>query len=238
METGGTEHPLAKIESALDRFRESHFWIHTLEQFYHYSDPFRWHLNAFLKSLKEVPQLIQMGLQNEENFPTWFREEKDRLLSDPLMKFLSEQRDFVVHRGMLVPNSYGGIGLTEGRGFKAGLTFPIHPMEDSDGAMERYLHMVVGHRDFLELLVPDDDSLPCVHRIWRVLPFKEEIVDLAARAWLRTGETVNAVVEWMGVEPQELSLDCRHSSQTVQYKLYDREKLSEQLDVMRSKTQH
>jgi len=77
--TGMTDapHPLAPIESALDRFREAHFWIHTLEEYYHLADPFRWHLNAFLKSIKEVPQLIQMGLQNRPGFSAWFREERD-----------------------------------------------------------------------------------------------------------------------------------------------------------------
>ena len=46
-----------KIESALDRLEEAHFWIHKMEEHYHNADPFRWHLNAFLKALREVPQL-------------------------------------------------------------------------------------------------------------------------------------------------------------------------------------
>ncbi|OMR58921.1 hypothetical protein AQ765_07200 [Burkholderia pseudomallei] len=129
---------MAAIESALDRFREAHFWIHALEEYYHFADPFRWHLNAFLKSIKEVPQLIQMGLQNREGFNRWYRQEREKLAVDPLMRFLADKRDFVVHRGMLVPNSHGSIGITEGRGFKLGLTFPVHPLEDSDDAMHRY----------------------------------------------------------------------------------------------------
>jgi hypothetical protein len=227
-------HPLAKIEAALDRFREAHFWIHSLEQFYHNADPFRWHLNAFLKSIKEVPQLLQMGLQNEVGFPSWFRSEQARLTSDPLMEFLSKQRDIIVHRGMLVPSSHGSIGITEGRGFKLGMTFPVHPLEDSDQAMRRYLYHAAQHEDFLGLLMPDEDSIPCVHRAWRMPPFEEELVDLAALAWLRTGETINAVVQWLNMASEELSLDCRHSSQRVQFKLYDREVLNEELAQIRS----
>lgn len=230
-------HPLAPIESALDRFREAHFWIHTLEQYYHFADPFRWHLNAFLKSIKEVPPLIQMGLQNRPGFSAWFRVERERLRADPLMRFLSEQRDFVVHRGTLVPNSHGSIGITEGRGFKLGLTFPVHPLEDSDAAMHRYLRHVVEYRDFLEILLPDDDSLPCIERVWRMPPFDEELVDLAAQAWLRTGEMVNAVVAWMSETPQELSLDCRHSAQQVQFKIFDRTRLNAELRAMRRSKQ-
>ena len=225
--------PLASIDSALDRFREAHFWIHTLEQHYHYADPFRWHFNAFLKSIKEVPHLISMGLQNRRGFSKWFKTERERLTADPLMNYLATQRDFVVHRGMLVPSSHGSLGITEGRGFKLGLSFPVHPFEDSDDAMHRYLHHVVKHGDFLQILMPDDDSMPCIHRQWKLPAFEHELVELSSRAWLRTGETVNAVVAWLGVEAQELSLSCRHSSQKVQFRLFSRVDLNKQLREIR-----
>lgn len=234
--SASSAHPLAAIESALDRFREAHFWIHTLEDYYHFADPFRWHLNAYLKSLKEVPHLIQMGLQNRKGFNEWYRHVRENLTADPLMRFLADQRDFVVHRGMLVPNSHGSIGITEGRGFKLGLSFPVHPLEDSNDAMHRYLHHVIKHGDFLQILMEDDDSLPCIHRVWRMPPFEEEVLDIAAQAWLRTGETINAVVAWLGEAPPEVSLPCRHSSQSVQYKLFDRKKLNQQLRAMRPNT--
>lgn len=159
-----SEHSLTPIESALDRFREAHFWIHMLEQYYHHADPFRWHFNAFIKSIKEVPQLLLMGLQNRKGFARWYRAKRENLSSDPLMSYLAGQRDFIVHRGMLVPSSHGAIGITEGRGFKHGLTFPVHPLEDNDNAMHRYLHQVLEHGDFLKILMPDEDSLPCIHR--------------------------------------------------------------------------
>lgn len=155
--------PYEKIGSALDRFQEAHFWIHMMEQYYHNADPFRWHLNVFLKALKEVPDLLQMAMQNEEGFPGWFREQRKELNSDPLIAALSKQRDLVVHRSMLVPESSGTVGITEGRGFKAGLTAPIHPLEDSDEALLRYAIQFKDF-DFLDLVTPDEDSLPCVQR--------------------------------------------------------------------------
>jgi hypothetical protein len=115
------------------------------------------------------------------------------------------------------------------------MTFPLHPLEDSDDGMHRYLHFVLKDKknDFLGVLTPDEDSMPCVHRVWKVEPFDDELVDLAAKAWLRLGETVNQVVQWMGTTPQELSLSCRHSGQRVQFKLFDRDKLNAQLREMR-----
>lgn len=229
------EQLLKPIEPALDRFREAHFWIHTLEEYYHFADPLRWHLNAYLKALKEVPLLLQMGLQNYKGFSKWFANERDQLNADSLIRHFSNQRDVVVHRGMLIPNSSGSIGITEGRGFKLGMTFPLHPLEDSDHAIHRYLHYMLRDDalDFLGVLADDDDSMPCVQRIWRLEPFDEELIDLTSTAWLRLGEVVNQVVAWIGATPQELSLDCRHAGQRVQFKLYDRAKLKIQLGEMK-----
>lgn len=223
--------PYEKIGSALDRFQEAHFWIHMMEEYYHAADPFRWHLNVFLKAIKEVPQVLQIAMQNEAGFPAWFREPRDRLNADPLIAALSRQRDLVVHRSMLVPQSSGTIGITEGRGFKAGLTLPIHPLEDSDKALLRYaLHF--KDVDFLGLVTPDEDSMPCVHREWRLREFDEELIDLCARAWLRLGETIDAVLRWQGADPPPLSLDCRHGSKKVQLKLYDRDTLIAQMKTI------
>lgn len=91
---------LDKISSAHDRFQEAHFWIHMLESYYHAADPFRWHLNAFLKALKEVPRLLEMSLQNEKGFKAWFKKHKEGLREDPLIQTLAKNRDLVVHRGI------------------------------------------------------------------------------------------------------------------------------------------
>ncbi len=222
-----------KIGASLDRFQEAHFWIHTLEQYYHHADPFRWHLNAFLRSLKEIPQLLSMELQKEKDFPKWFRNHKASLQADALIPVLSRQRDFVVHRGMLVPKSHAFLGITEGRGLKFGLTFPIHPLEDSDSGMDRYLRHAKKNGDFLGVLMPDEDSLPCIQREWKLPDFEDEIIDLCARAWLRIGQTIAEVLKWLGTEVPSLSLDCRHSSQQVQFKLYDRDKLSERMKTIK-----
>lgn len=223
--------PYEKIGSALDRFQEAHFWIHMMEECYHDADPFRWHLNVFMKALKEVPQILQMAMQNEDGFTEWFGEQREQLDGDPLIAMLSKQRDLVVHRSMLIPQSSGTIGITEGRGFKAGLTLPIHPLEDSDNAMLRYAHHFKD-LDFLGLVTPDEDSMPCVHREWRLPEFEEELVDLCARAWLRVGETIDAVLRWQGAEPPPLSLDCRHNSQQFRFKYYDRDELIKRVQAM------
>jgi hypothetical protein len=218
---------MEKIASTFDRCQEAHFWLHMMEENYHAADPFRWQLNSFLRALKEIPQLLQMELQQGRQFKDWFANHKDRLNRDPLISALSKQRDLIVHRGMLVPHSRAFVGITEGRGLKLGIQFPLHPLEDSDHGMERYLRFVKAHNDFLGVLIPDEDSLPCVEREWRIPQFNDEVIDLCAQAWLRMATAVRDAMLWLGAEVPPLSLDCRHSSQQVRFKMYSREKLAE-----------
>lgn len=223
---------LDRIPSAFDRFQEAHFWIHGMESYYHYSAHFRWHLSAFLKALKEVPQLVQMELQNEPGFSGWWRGQRARLRNDPLIGFLSKQRDIVVHQRMLIPDSQCAVGVTELRGMKLGMGLNIDPRHDSDHAMHRYLTVAAERGDFFGILIPDEDSIPCVHRVWRLSGFEDDIIAVCAGAWLRTGETIREVLCWLGAEPPPLSLDCRHGDQKVQFKLFDREKLTAQLHAL------
>lgn len=227
---------LDRIPASFDRFQEAHFWIHGLESYYHHASHFRWHLSAFLKALKEVPQLLQMELQNQPGFTEWFHGQRTQLRNDPLTAFLAKQRDIVVHQRMLIPESRCSVGITELRGMKLGMGLSIDPRQDSDHAMHRYLAVAAERGDFFGILIPDEDSIPCVHRVWRLSGFDEDIIEVCARAWLRTGETIVEVIHWMGVETPPLSLDCRHADQKVQFKLYDREKLTAQLRALGGKT--
>ena len=137
---------------------------------------------------------------------------------------------------MLLPQSSGTVGITEGRGIKAGLSLSIHPLEDSDEALLRYaLH--IKDFDVLGIVTPDDESLPCVKREWRLPEFDEELVDLCAQAWLRVGEIIDAVLRWQGAEPPSLSLDCRHDSRQVRLKCFDRDALIEQMRASQKKNQ-
>lgn len=196
-----------------------------LERHYHQADPFRWYLSVFLKAIKEVPQLLAMELQNESGFTEWFRDQREELLADPLIAHFAEQRNLVVHRRMLLPNSSCFVGVTELRGLKLGMGSAMDPREDSDVAMDRYLHVAREH-DFLGLLIPDDDSIPCVQRVWKLDGLDGEIVDLCAKAWLRVGKTIGAVLGWLKEDVPPLSLDCLHGQQRVQFKLYSRDELT------------
>jgi hypothetical protein len=138
---------LDRIEASFDRFREAHYWIHGLETHYHEAEHFRWHLGAFLKALKEVPQPLHMELQRAPKFSNWFRDRRDQLNRDRLILYLSKQRDIIVHQRMLLPNSECVVGLTELRGIKLGASFSANPRCDSAWGFG-----AVRHVNFLDRL--------------------------------------------------------------------------------------
>ena len=78
----------AKIESALDRLAEAHFWIHMMEDHYHDADYFRWYLNAFLKAVREVPEMTQKAMTGEAGFDQWFGQQIETLKADGLLSVL------------------------------------------------------------------------------------------------------------------------------------------------------
>lgn len=213
-----------RLEPAGDRLREAHFFIHALERFYHEADPFRWHLNAFLKALKEVPDLIGSGLQNRTGFPDWYRAKRSPVSKDPLIRLLGCKRDLVVHRGMLLPRSKGVLGLAEGAGIKLGLGVPIDPLTNSDDAMRSYIASVRERGDFLGILtIEDEDSLPCIQRRWSLDEVGDaDIVDLASSAWSKVAGLMNTVVRYIGGPDLAVDLGCRHNLNGVQIRVYNR----------------
>lgn len=226
---------LDNLPSAFDRLQEAHFWLHSMEDHYHSADHFRWCLGAFLKCLKEIPNIMEMELQNKAGFKDLYKPHKEALRQDDLHQFLIKKRDRIVHGRILIPASACTVGVTELRGIKLGAGFPINPREDSDTAMIHYLcFLAKGNTDFLGVLVDDEDCIPCVHREWRIDGYDEELIELCARAWLRLGETFKAVVEWLGANPPPLQLDCLKSAQKLQFKLFDRGELK--LELARLKT--
>ena len=214
------------LEAAHDRFQEAHYFLHGMETYYHFAEPFRFNLNAFLRPLKEVPQLIQMDVQNDKQLLGWFRPRRDGLRTDLLVTYLYAQRDFIVHRGRLIPKSEAFIGITEGRGLKLGFSVPIDPLQDSDVGIRAHLAVTKDRPDPLELLMEDEESLPCVYRRWVLSDLPDrEILDVAAEAWTKVGALLSGTMQRVGANPVDLSLTCRHSAQQGQFRTYDRDQL-------------
>jgi hypothetical protein len=211
--------PHSKIESALDRWTECHWRIHQMEANYHFPDAFRYSLNSFIRSVKEIPQILKMELQNEPTFEAKIKPLIDSLKGNDLFEKLREQRDFIVHRGMLEVLSKGQAGTTEGRGVKIAFGFNIPPHESSDEAYQRYKAVCRSDKLLRDMIGPDCDSRPCILREWRIqeLP-NTEALELAISAWRLIGEVLSGVVVMQGGEELDLGFSCRHDPEKVKMK--------------------
>jgi hypothetical protein len=54
------------LSSSFDRIDEAAWFIRLMEKNYHSADKFRWSLNSFLGTLKEVMQLVSMETQRNK----------------------------------------------------------------------------------------------------------------------------------------------------------------------------
>ena len=221
-----------KLASTFDRLEESAWFIQLMQDNYHSSNKFRWSLSAFLKSLKEVTQLLIMETQTEKQISGEITAKRKDLFNDPIIEYLNKQRDITVHKSMLMPNSSGSIGFTRGRGMKLGIGFPIDPLQDSVEAVKRYIAIVAKEEDFLGILYTEEDGsgeYTCVERHWYLSEFPDtEITALSITAWYKVAQVVVEVGNLLGAELVIPSLELKDPNK-LNFEIYNPEWINDQL---------
>lgn len=221
------------LSSSFDRIDEAAWFIRLMEKNYHSADKFRWSLNSFLRTLKEVMQLVSMETQRNKEISKLVSAKKIALSNDPLIAFLYKQRDIVVHKEMLKPASSGSVGFTRGRGMKLGMGLPIDPLSDSEEAIKRYIYTAAKKDDFLGILYTEEDGggeYTCVQRQWRLSQFPDmEITKLAASAWEKVAQAFFDVAGEMGAELIKPTFKLGNPNK-VQFEIYNPEWVREQLE--------
>lgn len=216
---------LQSLLSAFDRMDETAWFIRLMEENYHNADKFRWSLNSFLRSLKEIMQLVTIAVQGNSSIAEFVSKKKSELLKDELLKYLYKQRNIIVHKAMLKPASSGYIGFTRGRGLKLGMNLPIEPLEDSQIAILKYIrHVAKDGFDFMGILYTEDDGsgeYTCVQREWKLEQFPDiELTQLAANAWEKVAQVFFEVTAELGEEPIKPTFQLGNPN-SVQFDIYN-----------------
>ena len=218
---GNAPCPHAAIGASLDRWRECHWHLHQMELHYHDPDPFRYSLNSFIRSAKEVPGILMADLQSDTHVRTSIDAHLQKLNANALFATLKQRRDFLVHRGMLAPKSRGSVGTTEGGRIKITFPFPVAAHESSDEAYERYKAACRADRVWRQLSGPDCDSTPTIWRTWLIEEFPDkDLLEVAFEAWLLIGEVLSAVVIAFGGSALDLTMSCRHDPNAIKIKRF------------------
>jgi len=213
-----------KIEAALDRWQESHWYLHQIEVHYHNADALRYSMNAFIRSLREVPDMVTMALQKNDGFPAWHRPVKRSLeLEDQLISQIVKHRNYIVHKSMLKPGSKAYVATVRGNIIKMRFGFYVDPFEDSDAAIQRFLAISKDNPLLLQALAPDEVQVLALIREWHIDGFDSEIIEAFRNAWLRMAYYLSDVLAFLGEErfPEELP-ECFKDTRMYRYKKYPR----------------
>jgi len=214
------------LHPCLDRLKEAHWFIHQMEEQYHFAERFRYSLNAYIRSLKEVRTMFQQGMQNVEGFKEWYADHKKALDEDPLLSKLGKKRDYLVHHGMLDAKSNAGCGIARGAIVKLAMSWDVHPNEDSDEAMKSFARASIHAGDQFGFFNTDDTTRPCVEREWVMTDISDDnILDVAWAAWMTNARVISEACTWQGGEELDLTLPCRHDSKRIKLKTYDRDEM-------------
>lgn len=211
-----------KIEAAIDRWDESHWYLHQIEAHYHDADALRYSLNAFIRALREIPDMVKMALQNHKGFPAWHKARRKSLeLEDHLFSQIIRHRNHIVHKSMLKPKSKAYVASIRGYTIKMQFGFYIDPFEDSDAAMQRFIEMSKEDPILFQALSPDETQVLALIREWHIDGFDEEIIESFRNTWLRVTAYLSEILEYLGGEQfPNYFPECFKDSRDYRYKKY------------------
>ena len=214
--------PHQQIEAALDRWQESHWHLHQIEGHYHDADALRYSMNAFIRSLREIPDMVNMSLQNDKDFVAWHKPIKKTLeVDDPLIVQIFMHRRYIVHQSMLKPESKAYMAAIRGYTIKMQFEFHVDPFEDSDSAVQRFLKMAKENPVLLGMLAPDEVQVLALIREWHIKGFDDEIITVFRKSWLRMGAYLSDVLVFLGGERlPEVLPECFKDPREYYYKKY------------------
>lgn len=211
-----------KIAAALDRWQESHWFLHQVEAHYHEADTLRYSMNAFIRSVQEVPNLVTVALQNEPGFVAWHKPVKAALTKQgDLFSHIILHRNYIVHKSMMVPKSKAYMAAIRGYTVKMAFPFHVDPFDDSDEVVSRFVRMVPSNPILLGILAPDEVQQLAVIREWHLSDIDDELIQAFRNAWLRVGKYLSDVLVFLGGDTLPDTLpDCFHDHRDHQYRRY------------------
>lgn len=172
-----------------DKLEEAHYFFHTMMNFYHIADIFRFSLNAFIQSLRHTTFVLQTEKEKIPNFDLWYKKKQEEMKGNSLLKKFSEGRTIVVHRGMLKVKSEAHIGKFRGRQEKMTIGTKIDPFADSEVLLDRIKSMGVGF--FIDAEHSEINEQLGIMRTWIIEDLgEEEVVKLCYSAFLEICEII------------------------------------------------
>lgn len=110
-----------------DKFVETWWFLTRIAEYYHNEKLFRFYLNAFVQSLRNITFMLQNEKSCIPDFDKWYLKKQEKMRSNPLLRNFVDSRNYVVKQRMLKAKSKVEMGLF--RGYKMKLVFK-HEFDD------------------------------------------------------------------------------------------------------------
>ncbi|HCM0974832.1 hypothetical protein ACEV7K_22195 [Vibrio parahaemolyticus] len=228
------------LSSSMDRLNEAQWYVELMQENYHTANKFRWALTGFLRSIKEIPQIISMEVQQHPELKAWYKEARKEIQNDPIVKYLSKQRDVVVHQKALETASTATVGFVRGKQLKLGIKVPINPRYDSVEGILMYIDTVARGEDFLGILYTEDDGsgeYSAVIREWKLPGYEDvEVTTLCKHVWELLGKTNVELARKLGADFFEPQLKMKPVDE-VSIQAYNPSWVKEQLEIAKSEVE-
>jgi hypothetical protein len=130
--------------STVDKYWEAWYFLLGVCENYHDPIAFKYELNAFIQSLRNITFMLQSEPRRPTTFAAWYTGEQAKLRGDATLRRFVEVRNLVVKQSSLVTKSKVDLGLFRGRRFKLGFSSEISPLLDSTYLISHAQKFMVG----------------------------------------------------------------------------------------------
>ena len=183
-----------------DKYIEAWHFLTTLVDQYHNAKLFRWYLNAFIQSLRNVTFMLQAEKKKFPDFENWYAAQQQVMKQNTLLNKFKEGRNIVVKQRMLKAKSTAFAGIFRRERMKLGMDgFTLDPFTNSTELLDK------AKTFFIPFMMDEGhsaiDEQIGIKRIWIVEEIgTEEIASLCCKAWLAIGDIVSNAHEALGFE--------------------------------------
>ncbi len=82
---------------AREKYQEASYFYTQMSKVSDEPDAFKYNLSAFLSAFRSVTLYLQAEFSSDPRFGSWYKEKRNEMPGDPILRLLNEQRRITVH---------------------------------------------------------------------------------------------------------------------------------------------
>ena len=178
--------------TTVNKYWEAWYFLLGMCEQYHDPYAFRYELNAFIQSLRNITFMLQSEPARPQDFDVWYANEQQLLRADGNLRRFVDARNIIVKQSNLATASKADLGIFRRRQFKLGLNMDLSPFHDSEYLIRKAQEFMIGF-----MLDPEHSQIGeqiGLRRTW-IAPVlgPTEVVGLCASGLAKIGKLLQRV---------------------------------------------